>query len=75
MKNYKPLFEKQTDIKVGDEVLLGKFKNKRAKVTGFAVDDKGQPILKTTKGNILLYKARIAKLIPDEKKKKKKKKK
>ncbi len=58
--------EKQDDIKVGDEILMGKFKNKRATVKGFGTDDKGQPIIITNKGRISLYKVRIAKLMPEK---------
>ena len=53
-------------ITVGDEVKVGKFKNRKAKVTGFKKDDKGQPVLKTTKGDQKLFKPRISKL-EDEK--------
>jgi hypothetical protein len=64
MKQYKPLLETQDDIKIGDSVLTGKFKNKLAVVTGFETDDKGQPILATTQGKKALYSVRIKKLIP-----------
>lgn len=53
-------------IKKGDIVKTGKFKNKKAEVTGFDVDNHGQPVLKTTKGDTKLFKPRIAKLEPDE---------
>lgn len=42
---------------------MGKFKNKRATVTGFGTNEKGQPTLKTSKGEVDLYKVRIAKLL------------
>ena len=32
--------EKQNDIKIGDQILTGKFKNKKAKVVGFGKNDK-----------------------------------
>lgn len=54
-------------ITVGDEVKVGKFKNRKAEVKGFAVDDHGQPILKTTKGDQKLFKPRISKLEPKSK--------
>jgi hypothetical protein len=49
-------------IDVGDDVFVGKFKNRKAKVTGFTKDDHQQPVLKTTKGEQKLFKPRIAKL-------------
>ena len=51
-------------IRKGDEVKVGKFKNRKAEVTGFDVDDHGQPVLKTTKGDQKLFKPRISKLEP-----------
>jgi len=66
MKPYKSIYEKIVlPIEVGDTILLGKFKNKTAIVTGFDTDDKNQPIILTNKGNTGL-KFRIKKLI-DEK--------
>ena len=55
------------DIETGDEVLVGKFKNRKAEVTGFDTDDKNQPVLKTTKGDQKLFKPRISKLINADK--------
>lgn len=52
-------------IDVGDDVLVGKFKNRKAKVTGFKKDDHHQPVLKTSKGDQKLFKPRIAKLDVD----------
>lgn len=51
-------------ISVGDEVKVGKFKNRKAEVKGFKKDDNGQPVLKTTKGDQKLYKPRVTKLEP-----------
>jgi hypothetical protein len=56
-KSYQP-----PEIKVGDEVKVGKFKNRRAEVKGFKTDDNNQPVLKTTKGDQKLFKPRISKL-------------
>lgn len=51
------------DIKVGDEVKIGRFKNRKAIVKGFKKDKKdNHPILKTTKGDTKLFKPRISKL-------------
>jgi hypothetical protein len=52
-------------IEVGDEIRIGKFKNRKATVTGFGKDTHGQPILYTTKGNQSLFKPRLAKLMKD----------
>ncbi len=49
-------------ISVGDTVMLGKFKNRKAEVTGFKTDANSQPELKTTKGTTKLFKPRIPKL-------------
>ena len=38
-------------INVGDEIKVGKFKNRKTEVTGFSTDDHNQPVLKTTKGD------------------------
>lgn len=63
MKPYKSIYEKIViPIEIGDEILIGKFKNKVATITGFDTDDKNQPIIKTNKGNTGL-KFRIKKLI------------
>ncbi len=58
---------KPPSISVGDEVKVGKFKNRKAIVKGFTKDDHGQPVLKTTKGDQKLYKPRVTKLEPKEK--------
>lgn len=50
-------------IDVGDEVKVGKFKNRKAEVTGFKTDDNNQPVLKTTKGDQKLFKPRLSKLM------------
>ena len=50
-------------ISVGDEVMVGKFKNRKAEVKGFSKDDHNQPVLKTTKGDQKLFKPRISKLM------------
>jgi len=55
---------KLPSIKIGDEVMVGKFKNRKAVVTGFTKDENNQPVLKTTKGDQKLFKPRISKLMP-----------
>jgi hypothetical protein len=51
-------------IRKGDEVKVGKFKNRRAEVKDIEIDDNGQPVLKTTKGEHKLFKPRVSKLEP-----------
>jgi hypothetical protein len=53
------------DIEVGDQVLVGKFKNRKATVKGFTKDKNNQPVLKTDKGDQKLFKPRIAKLMQE----------
>ena len=55
------------DMVVGDEVKVGRFKNRKAEIKGFKKDDHGQPVLKTTKGDQKLFKPRISKLEPKKK--------
>ena len=55
------------DIKVGDVLLGGRYKNKRIVVKEIGIDDLGQP---TVNGKPVL-KFRIEKHLPDEKKSKK----
>lgn len=55
---------KLPDMNVGDEVKVGRFKNRKAVIKGFKKDDHGQPVLKTTKGDQKLFKPRISKLEP-----------
>lgn len=52
------------ELEVGDEILKGKFKNSPAKIKGFAKDKHAQPVLKTNKGDVQLFKPRITKLMP-----------
>lgn len=52
------------DIEVDDEICLGRFKNRKAKVTSFDTDKKdNHPIVKTTKGPVKLLKPRFPKLM------------
>lgn len=49
-------------IKKGDDVKIGKFKNKKAVVKGFDKDKDNQPVLKTNKGNVKLLRPKLTKL-------------
>lgn len=55
------------DINVGDEIKVGRFKNRKATIKGFKKDKHNHPILKTTKGDQQLFKPRISKLLPNKK--------
>ena len=63
------VLEGTTDFKVGDMLLVGKFKNRRAIVKGFGKDKNNQPTVKTTKGDYSLYRFRVNKMMPPEKRK------
>lgn len=60
-KSYSP-----PELNIGDEVRIGRWKNRKADITGFTKDENNQPVLKTTKGNLKLFKPRISKLLPKE---------
>ncbi len=51
------------DIKIGDTILVGKWRNSPRVVTGFGTDKNNQPTVKTSKGEYSLYKFKIQKLI------------
>lgn len=52
------------ELNVGDKILKGKFKNSPAEIKGFKKDKHNQPVLKTNKGEVQLFKPRITKLMP-----------
>ena len=54
---------KLPDLEVGDVLLVGKFKNRKAEIKGFSTDEHGQPVAQTTKGEQKIFKPRIAKLM------------
>lgn len=58
---------KLPDLEIGDTLLVGKFKNRKAEIKGFETDEQGQPVAKTTKGDQKVFKSRIAKLMPGAK--------
>jgi hypothetical protein len=57
------------ELQLGDIIFAGKFKNKKAEITGFTKDDWGQPVVETDKGNFQVFKFRLEKLFPKEKRK------
>jgi len=66
LKEIREFTEAQTDIKIGDEILVGKFKNRKAVVKGFDKDEHGQPTVITNKGTYTLYRFRIPKLMEEK---------
>ena len=48
-------------LSVGDKILKGKFKNSPAEIKGFTKDKHNQPVLKTNKGEVQLFKPRVSK--------------
>lgn len=52
------------NLEVGDELLVGKFKNRTATIQGFDTDDHNQPIAKTDKGDQKIFKPRVKKIMP-----------
>jgi len=67
MKSFKKYLTEceNSDIKKGDTILVGRFKNSPAVVTGFGKDKNGQPTVKTNKKTYSLYKFRIKKLMKE----------
>ena len=51
-------------LAVGDVLLVGKFKNRKATITGFSIDENNQPVAQTDKGDHKIFEPRIAKLMP-----------
>ena len=51
------------ELHTGDKILKGKFKNSPAEIKGFKKDKHNQPVLKTNKGDVQLFKPRVSKLI------------
>ena len=55
---------KLPDLKTGDTLLVGKFKNRKAEIKGFGTDEHNQPVADTNHGEQKIFKPRIAKLMP-----------
>ena len=51
-------------LALGDVLLVGKFKNRKATIIGFSSDENNQPVAQTDKGDHKIFKPRIAKLMP-----------
>ena len=54
------------DLETGDEIKVGKFKNRKAEIKGFKKDKNNHPVAKTDKGDQQILKPRITKLMPEE---------
>ena len=52
------------DIKVGDTIMVGRFKNVPAKIVDIELDAHGQPIAITNSGKKHLFSCRVDKLSP-----------
>jgi hypothetical protein len=50
---------------VGDTILLGRFKNRKAIVKGFGSGKHNQPTVITDKGTVPLFRFRVQKLMKD----------
>jgi hypothetical protein len=55
-------------IEIGDTILIGKWKNRKALVKGFGVDELNQPIILTNKGEVKMFKFRIPKILKENQK-------
>ena len=51
-------------LAIGDVLLVGKFKNRKATIFGFSADENNQPVALTDKGEHKIFKPRISKLMP-----------
>ena len=54
------------DLETGDELMVGKFKNRKATIKDFTKDKNNQPIAVTDKGDQQIFKGRVKKLMPTE---------
>ena len=48
-------------LKVGDEILVGRFRNVSAKIKDISIDDNGQPVINTSKGKKNVLGFRVSK--------------
>ena len=59
--------EFKLNIKVGDLIEVGRFRNVQTKVKSIEIDQHGQPVLVTSKGKKKLFSCRLVKLQPGSK--------
>jgi hypothetical protein len=50
------------DIKVGDLISVGRFRNVETKIKSIEIDENGQPVIITNKGKKKLFSCRLVKL-------------
>ena len=55
------------EVKVGDEIEVGKFRNVLTKIKDIEFDEHGQPVVVTSKGKKKLLSCRLSKLNPGAK--------
>ena len=55
------------DIKRGDKIEVGRFRNVLATVLNIETDEHGQPVIVTSKGKKKLFSCRLSKLMPGSK--------
>ena len=63
------LNESVPQLKVGDIILIGKWRNRVATIKGFGKDKNNQPTIKTDKGEVSMFKFRVNNLLPKDMKK------
>ena len=51
------------ELNIGDQIFMGKFRNKKAIIKNFGVDKLGQPTVKTNKGERNMYAFRLQKAL------------
>ncbi len=61
------LKEYKLNIKVGDLVEVGRFRNVQTKIKSIEIDEHGQPVIVTSKGKKKLLSCRLVKLHPGSK--------
>ena len=61
MKEYK------LNVRVGDLISVGRFRNVQTKIKAIEVDNNGQPVIITSKGAKKLFSCRMVKLHPGSK--------
>ena len=55
------------EIKVGDKIHVGRFKNVKTMIKNITIDEHGQPVIHTSKGEKKLFNCRIHELTPGTK--------
>ena len=59
--------EFKLNIRVGDLIEVGRFRNVQTKIKSIEMDEHGQPVLITSKGRKKLFSCRLVKLHPGSK--------